>query len=135
MKRFFEFSTVFWIGGAVYNMIEILWRGYTHWTMTLTGGACFAVLYALHVYAAHLPLFSRCLLGAFSVTVLEFAAGCIVNLWLGWKVWDYSGVPLNFCGQVCLLYSVLWLGLCALSAPVCRRLAARITDGGSDSEI
>ncbi len=126
MKRFFEFSTVFWIGGAVYNMIEILWRGYTHWTMTLTGGACFAVLYFLHVYAVHLPFFLRCLYGACAITLLEFAAGCIVNLWLGWRVWDYSNVPLNLCGQVCLLYSVLWLGLCALAAPLCRRLAVRI---------
>ncbi len=40
-------------------MVEILWRGYTHWTMTLTGGVCFLVLYGLHVYAVRVPFFVR----------------------------------------------------------------------------
>ena len=126
MKKLLEFSIVFWIGGAVYNMIEILWRGYTHWSMTLTGGACFAALYYLHVYTEKLSFFWRCVLGTCAITVTEFIAGCIVNLWLGWKVWDYANVPLNLCGQVCLLYSFLWFGLCAIAAPLCRRLARQI---------
>lgn len=131
MRKFAEFLTVFWIGGAVYNMIEILWRGYTHWTMTITGGVCFAALYFLHVYAIRLSFFMRCVLGACAITAAEFFAGCIVNLWLGWKVWDYSNVPFNLCGQVCLLYSFLWLALCAVSAPLCRRLSVRLAAGGS----
>ena len=35
--------------------------------------------------------------------------GCIVNLWLGWDVWDYSGMPGNILGQVCPRYFLLWL--------------------------
>lgn len=133
MKRFWEFCTVFGIGGLLYSIVEILWRGYTHWTMTLTGGVCFAVLYLLHVYAARAPFFVRCLAGAAAITAAEFLAGCIVNLWLGWKVWDYSSVPYNILGQICPLFSVLWLALCAAAAPICRRLAGRIA-AGKDTE-
>jgi len=31
-----------------------------------------------------------------------------VNIVLGWEVWDYSQLPLNIMGQVCLLYSGMW---------------------------
>ena len=90
MRKLTGCAVVFLIGGAVYSMLEIAWRGYTHWSMTLCGGLCFLVLYALHVHARALPLLLRCLLGSLSITALEFAAGCIVNLWLGWDVWEYS---------------------------------------------
>ena len=40
---------------------------------------------------------------------LEFLTGCIVNLALGWHVWDYSGMPGNVLGQICLPYSLLWI--------------------------
>lgn len=126
MRKLTGCAVVFLIGGAVYSMLEIAWRGYTHWSMTLCGGLCFLVLYALHVHARALPLLLRCLLGSLSITALEFAAGCIVNLWLGWDVWDYSAVPLNILGQICPLYTLLWFGLCAASAPVCYRLGSRL---------
>ena len=41
-------------------------------------------------------------------TVLEFITGCIVNLRFGLGVWDYSSVPFNLLGQVCLPFSVGW---------------------------
>ena len=42
------------------------------------------------------------------ITVLEFVTGCIVNLWLGWNVWDYSELPFNILGQVCLYFFFAW---------------------------
>ena len=36
-----ELLSVFSIGAAGYSLLEILWRGNTHWTMTLAGGICF----------------------------------------------------------------------------------------------
>ena len=38
------------IGGLLYTWIEMLWRGYTHWTMFLLGGGCFVVLGLLNEY-------------------------------------------------------------------------------------
>jgi len=50
----------------------------------------------------------RCIAGSVIITFMEFSVGCIVNLLLGWDVWDYSSLPFNIMGQVCLLYSVMW---------------------------
>lgn len=50
----------------------------------------------------------QALIGTAVITVVEFASGCVLNLWLGLNIWDYSDLPLNVLGQVCLLYAVLW---------------------------
>ena len=123
MRKILEFATVFLTGSAAYSLLEILWRGYTHWTMTVTGGICFTVLYILHVYARTLSFLTRCVIGTAVITLVEFAVGCTVNLWLGWHVWDYADVPGNVLGQICLPFSLMWLLLCAVACPVCRRLA------------
>ena len=88
--------------------------GHTHWSMGVTGG-----LVLLTVYTAERrtrsPLWRRCLHAAGIITAYEFAVGCVVNLRLGWQVWDYSGQPGNLLGQVCPLFCFLWF---LLSLPV-----------------
>ena len=39
---------------------------------------------------------------------VEFVSGCIINLWLGLGVWDYSGMAGNLLGQVCPAFGLLW---------------------------
>ena len=103
------------IGGLLYTWIEMLWRGYTHWTMFLLGGGCFVVLGLLNEYKIpwHWCLLRQAAVGACIVTGFEFITGCIVNLWLGWQVWDYSDLPFNLLGQICLYYFLLWIPLSA----------------------
>lgn len=105
---------LFLVGGMIYTGIEILWRGWTHWTMFLLGGGGFVVLGLLNEYKIpwHWCLLRQAIVGATIITILEFITGCIVNLWLGWGVWDYSALPLNILGQVCLYYFLLWIPLC-----------------------
>ena len=105
------------IGGRLYTWIELLWRGWTHWTMFLLGGGCFVVLGLLNEYKIpwHWCLLRQAVVGACIVTGFEFLTGCIVNLWLGWGVWDYSNLPFNICGQVCLYYFLLWIPLSAVA--------------------
>lgn len=107
---------LFLIGGCFYMLIEVLWRGYTHWTMFFLGGACFAVLGLLNEYRIpwHWCLLRQAVVGACIVTAFEFLTGCIVNLWLGWNVWDYSDLPFNLLGQVCIYFFLLWIPLSML---------------------
>ena len=109
--KYLELNFTFLLGGAVYAGIEILWRGYTHWTMFIAGGLCFTLLYVLTTHTS-LPMLVQCVLGALIITTVEFLVGCVVNLALGWAVWDYSGNRFNLLGQVCLTYAGLWLLLC-----------------------
>ena len=97
-------------GGLLYVLIETAWRGYSHWTMFVLGGLCFLALGLINeVLSWDTPLWQQVLIGACIVTVLEFLTGCIVNLWLGWDVWDYSAMPGNIMGQICPQYFILWL--------------------------
>jgi len=100
------------LGGGAYVFVELLWRGHSHVSMFLLGGLCFWIIGRMdHRYPV--PVAAQACLGAFVVTVLELLTGLIVNRWLGLNVWDYSGLPMNFLGQICLYYFVLWIPLSA----------------------
>lgn len=100
---------LFLIGGAIYVLIELVYRGYSHWTMFLLGGLCFVLIGGVNEYIPwEMPLWLQAGIGAVIITALEFICGCIVNLALGWNVWDYSNTPLNILGQVCLPFAIIW---------------------------
>ena len=95
-------------GGLLYIILELVWRGHSHWTMFALGGLCFALIGLINELIPWcMPLWKQALIGAAIITGLEFLTGCIVNLGLGWHVWDYSGMPLNLLGQICILYILL----------------------------
>lgn len=112
--RVIKYIVLFLIGGAAYFGIEILWRGYSHWTMLLLGGLCFVIVGALNNWLPwEMDIEKQAGIGAIIITVLEFIMGIIVNLILGLGVWDYSMVPFNILGQICLPYTILWIFLAA----------------------
>ena len=103
---------LFEIGGLIYSLIEIIYRGNTHWTMFIVGGLCFLLVGWINKFFSwDLALWKQMLIGGAIITAVEFVSGCIINLWLGWNVWDYSHVPLNILGQVCLPFYFAWVGL------------------------
>lgn len=107
-----RYTMIFFIGGFGYGLLETMFRGFTHWTMFVTGGVVFMILYYVNSRNENAPLWQKCLVGAFIITFAELAVGCIVNLWLGWNVWDYSAYSFNFMGQICLAFTGLWFFLC-----------------------
>lgn len=115
LREVAKYSWIFCIGAVLYSATEVLWRGYTHWSMTLSGGLCLCLMYLLCTIFSDKPVWLRCILCSTAITAVEFAVGCTVNLWLKWNVWDYSSHFCNVLGQICPLYSFLW---CLLSLPV-----------------
>ena len=111
-KNFRENFTIFALGGTVYGLIEVVARGYTHWSMILTGGLAFLLIHIINVNLKSRSLFLRCAIGCGIITALEFGVGCIVNRGLHMGVWDYSGQKLNILGQICPLFSILWFLIC-----------------------
>lgn len=102
---------LFLIGGVVYFLIETLYRCYSHWTMFILGGICFICMGLINeVLSWETPLWKQALIGGAITTLLEFITGCIVNLWLGWNVWNYT--KFDILGQVCLPFFFIW---CVLS--------------------
>ena len=99
-------------GGAGYAGLEILWRGYTHWTMALCGGICLVLLRMIDRYMKKWNILKKSAAGCVAITAVEFIAGCIVNLAFGLNVWNYSGMPGNVLGQICLPFMLVWFILC-----------------------
>lgn len=97
------------IGGTIYFLIEVTFRGYSHISMFILGGLCFVIIGTLNeVYAWEMAILSQMIISALVITVLELFTGLIVNVWLGLEVWNYSDIPYNFMGQICLLFTNLW---------------------------
>ncbi len=103
-----ENTCVFLSGGIIYSLIEIAWRGYTHWSMTAAGGVCLLLIHFTSGRMRGKRLFFKCLASAGIITSVEFAAGVVVNIILGLHVWDYSARPGNILGQICPLFTFLW---------------------------
>ena len=80
---------LFVLGGAGYCGVELAWRGFTHWTMFVAGGAAFCLLVRLDA-RRRLPLWAAAALGALGATAIELAAGLFCRLVLHRAVWDYS---------------------------------------------
>lgn len=116
LKRAIKHATLFATGGSIYYGVEVLWRGHSHWTMAVLGGLCFLLLGAINeVLSWDTPLWRQALYGAVIITALELAAGVILNLAMGLDIWDYSSMPCNFLGQICLPYFLLWIPLSILA--------------------
>lgn len=116
IKIFIKYLILFLLGGYIYYGIEILWRGYSHYSMIICGGICF-------IYAGlqneqvewDYPFWKQVLRVEVFILSAEFITGCIVNLWLGLNVWDYSGLPGNILGQTCPQFALLFLPLSAIA--------------------
>ena len=106
-----------WIaGGAVYGLLEILWRGHTHWTMVLLAAVlCIPLDLANNRIPWDTPLWIQAILGGLTITAAELLAGLVLNVWLGLGVWDYSQQWGNLWGQICPQFTTLW---CLLAGAV-----------------
>lgn len=115
--KIIKFITLFGIGGAIYITIEILWRAMmgstpTHWTMFILGGLAFVIVGGINeMFPWEMPIWLQSVIGTSVVLVLEFIFGCVLNIWLGLAIWDYSNTPFNILGQVCLPFAFAWFAL------------------------
>lgn len=115
MKRLSEGLFLWTVGGCLYYGFEMLFRGFSHWTMFVLGGICFD-FFAMQGVMVNWedPLWRQILRCIVFVTSMEFVTGIIVNKWLGMAVWDYSNLPFSLFGQICLPFMIIFSGLCAV---------------------
>ena len=93
MKNFYIYLAVGLIGGGGYCLIELLTRGRTHYSMFFAGAIVLTSFYYINQKYE-------------------------MNFILKEHVWDYSGVPLNFLGQVCVPFSLIWFALSGVAFKV-----------------
>ena len=108
---------LFLLGSVGYGLIEVIWRGKTHPSMLLAGGICFSFFSGLNRKLKDTSFLIKAIIGSSFITSIELLFGFIFNILLKKQVWDYSKVPLNILGQICLPYSLLWLILSMFFIP------------------
>lgn len=106
--RFLKHLILFVIGGVAYVCIELLARGFSHWTMFVVGGLCFFLVGAINEVTPKMALVKQMALSCVIITAIEFLSGCILNIGLGLDIWDYSDEFGNLFGQICLKHSCYW---------------------------
>ena len=104
-----KWFTIFMTGGLVYYFLEIAVRHYSHFSMIICGGLATLLCGGLNQTFKKMGMCMQMLLSSVIVSELEFITGYIFNLHMNCNVWDYSDVPYNLMGQICLPYSLLWL--------------------------
>lgn len=110
LKEFIKLVVLFIIGGLIYIGMEVIFRGYSHWTMGILGGLCFIIIGGMNNYSSEdISVFEQSISGAMVITAFELVAGIILNIFLGLHIWDYSDLPFNILGQICLLFSFIWI--------------------------
>jgi uncharacterized membrane protein len=117
---------MFLIGSFGYGLIEILWRGRTHFSMLLAGGICFCSFAYLADKCKKLNIFIKAIIGSAFVTFIELVFGVFFNLILKQNIWNYSARPFNFKGQICLLYSIYWAILSLVFIPFAEKVNKRL---------
>lgn len=112
----FEYLFLLILGGAIYYGIEVLWRGYSHVAMFFVGGMCFILIGLINeVIDWNMVFWKQMIIGDLCVLTLEFAFGVIFNIILKQNIWDYSNLPFNLFGQICLPFAILWLPIVAIA--------------------
>ena len=118
MEYFVKYLILLVIGGTAYYGIEIVARGFSHWTMFFVGGICFVLVGIINEVTPKIPLLQQMVLSAAVITAIEFVSGCILNIWLGLNIWDYSDEVGNILGQICPKHTIYWFLLSSVGIVV-----------------
>jgi uncharacterized membrane protein len=106
----FKYLILFIVDGSVYVFMEMLFRGYSHISMFILGGICGIIIGGLNNwYSWDMSIIKQMFISGIIITILEYITGYIVNIKLKLNVWDYSNMPFNIDGQICLPFSIGWV--------------------------
>ena len=114
---------LFSIGGATYTGLELLWRRRSHWSMFCLGGICFLAIGHLD-RRFRLSTPAKMVAGSAVCTTGELLTGLALNR--DHRIWDYSRLPLNYRGQICLPFSLIWMPLSLAAAELYRQCDERL---------
>lgn len=108
---YLKYIFLFLVGGFTYGIVEMLYKGGTHISMILAGGVCFLLIGFMNQRKRSMSLVSEMLISGGIITIIEFVTGYFVNIRMNLHVWDYSHIPYNYKGQICLIFSCIWVVL------------------------
>ena len=119
--RVIQIIIIFLLCGAVYSIMEILFKGPergTHWSMFVLAGVSGVIFIdgLNNVFSYEMDYLLQGFICSFMITIWEYFIGNIFNQ--DYSIWDYRNMPFNFEGQICLPFALLWFVLALIFIPV-----------------
>jgi uncharacterized membrane protein len=103
---------LFMVGFCSYVTIEVLFRGFSYPMMGVCGGFAIVILDKINDRISwNIDLVIQGIIGMLVVTGMELVIG------LSWEylpipvMWDYSNIPLNYRGIICVPFMIIWFFL------------------------
>ena len=113
MKKIIGKLGLFLSCGFIYCMIEILFRGWSHWSMFVLTGflGVFCVDSINNTLSFDCDYIVQILISTILCTIGEGISGIILNVWLQLNVWNYSKMTFGtfFFGQCNVLFCFAWM--------------------------
>ena len=109
--------TLFYTGFCAFITIEVMFRGYSYPVSGVMGGFAVIMLDGINDEMSwDLDLALQALIGGALITLMEAGVGIIMLCVPGVpRMWDYSDIPFNIAGIICLPFSIAWVFLSVLA--------------------
>lgn len=108
-----KFLLLFLTGYCVYIAIEVTYRGYSYKSMGILSGLLFSLVFDQinNRISWDMDLLLQGIIGSAAVTLSELIIGTMMSKGiLGLSImWDYSTIPLNYNGIICVPFSIIWI--------------------------
>ena len=119
-KIIIPYSVIFMVSGLIYIVLELIWRGRTHWTMFLCAGLCGLVMANINnnLLEFNTGFLKQIFVSALCCTTFEFLFGIMFNG--DFSIWDYRGLwgTIHILGdQVNILFFGIWIIISVFSLP------------------
>ena len=119
-KKIISLFIMFNISGLIYILLELLWRGRSHWTMFICAGLCGLVMANVNNNLLKFDTDFRIqvLVSALCCSMFEFLFGIIFNG--DFTIWDYRGMwgTIHWLGdQVNILFFGVWILISIFALP------------------
>ena len=112
MNKVNKSAVLFITGFCLYITIEVCYRGYSYPLMGLCGGMAFVLIDKINNKISwDIDILLQGLIGSAIITAFELLIGLMSLNGILPMMWDYSNLPLNYKGIICLPFSVVWVGI------------------------
>lgn len=107
---------LFIVGYCVYIAIEVTYRNISYPIMGVCGGFAMVILDKINDKISwDTDILIQCSSGSLLVTFIELIIGSISLKGYLPIMWDYSSIPLNYKGIICMPFSIIWMLLSFVS--------------------
>lgn len=129
IKKIWEYILLLCFAGYLYVCLELLFRGRSDVSMLFVATACsIPVIFLNNIFNYEMDFLLQIIVCTLTTTTIEYIAGqFFINK--DHQIWDYSNMPFNLNGQICLRFMLVWMILSAIVIPLFDYLEFQVFNG------